>query len=290
VTPLARDTIRARRRPGVIAAVFGVRLLGAGAVAMPLGAAVLGTGITRWPGGDAVLWEPGGGMLGELVWNHPEVFIAALRASGWLALLAAGLGVLLVVTLMVALSHAGRLGWSWLASRTMEHLGSFVALAVITLLAQGAVVVAAFLVALGVHRSLVERWTDMSSDLASLGVLGLAGLVALGLGILEDVARAVVVRARVGLRQALPAALGIARAHAWSILGAYLPRALFGLALLIGAATVVLFVGLEHPDAWRVGAALVVQQAAAFGLLWLRASWLARALACVPEPVEGRRD
>jgi hypothetical protein len=52
----------------------------------------------------------------------------------------------------------------------------------------------------------------------------------------------------------------------------------------------VLFIGLDHPDGWRVGAALLVHQAAAFGLLWLRASWLARALACVPEPLEGGGD
>jgi hypothetical protein len=286
MTPLASDAMRARRRPGVIAVVFGLKLLGAGAVGLPLGAAVLGTGITQWPGGDAVLWEPGGGLLGELVWNHPWVFIAGLRASGWLGLLAACLGLLPLVALMVALSYAGRLGWSWLAARTMEHLGSFVALAGMTLVAQGALLFAASLVAVGVRRSFAERWGEVSSDLVSLGVLGLAGLGVVVLGILEDLARAVVVRARARLRTALPVALTIAKGHAFTIIGAYLPRALSSFALLVGAAAVVLFIGLGRPDDWRVGAAFIVHQAAAFGLVWLRASWLARALACVPEPVQ----
>jgi hypothetical protein len=287
MTPLASDAMCARRRPGVIAVVFGLKLLGASAVGLPLGAAVLGTGITQWPGGDAVLWEPGGGLLGELVWHQPWVFIAGLRASGWLALVAACLGLLPLVALMVALSHAGRLGWSWLAARTMEHLGSFAALAAITLVAQGALLLAASLVAVGVRRAFAERWGEIGSDLVVLGVLGIAGLGVVVLGILEDLARAVVVRARARVRRALPVALGIARGHAFAIVGAYLPRALSSIALLVGAAALVLFIGLERPDGWRVGAAFLVHQMAAFGLVWLRASWLARALACVPEAAAG---
>jgi hypothetical protein len=290
MTPLASEAMRARRRPGVIAVVFGLKLLGAGAVGLPIGAAVLGTGVTQWPGGDAVLWEPGGGLLGELVWNHPWVFIAALRASGWLALLAAGLGLLPLIALMVALSNAGRLGWSSLAARTVEHLGAFAALAGMTVAAQGVLMFAAGLFAVGVHRPLAERWGERGSDLTGLGVLALAGLGVLVLGILEDLARAVVVRARARLRTALPRALTIARRHAWSILGAYLPRALWSLALLVGAAAVVLLVRLDRPDTWRVGAAFFVHQTAAFGLVWLRASWLSRALACAPEPAETEGD
>jgi hypothetical protein len=276
----------ARRRPGVIAVVFGLKLVAASAVGLPVSAAVLGTGVTQWPGGDAVLWEPGGGLLGELVWNQPWVFIAALRASGWLALLAACLGLLPLVALMVALCHAGRLGWSWLAARTMEHLGAFAALAGMTLVAQGALFFAAGLVATALRGYLAERWGERGSDLVGLGVLALAGLGVVVLGILEDIARAVVVRARARLRTALPRALTIAQGHARSILGAYLPRALSSLALLVGAAAVVLLVSLDRPDGWRVGVAFLVHQTAAFGLVWLRASWLARALACAPEPVE----
>jgi hypothetical protein len=274
----------------VIAVVFGLKLLGAGAVGLPLGAAVLGTGITQWPGGDAVLWEPGGGLLGELVWNHPWVFIAGLQASGWLGLLAACLGLLPLGALMVALCHAGRLGWSWLAARTMEHLGSFVALAVITLVGQGALLFAGSLVAVGVHRAFAERWGEVSSALVSLGVLGLAGLGVLVLGILEDLARAVVVRARARVRRALPVALTIAKGHAWSVIGAYLPRALASSALVVGAAAVVLWVGVDRPDGWRVGAAFLVHQTAALGLVWLRASWLSRALACAPGPLEAEGE
>jgi hypothetical protein len=278
MTPLAPEAMRARRRPLVIAIVFALRLLGASAAALPLGAAVVGSGFGAWPGGDAVLWEPGGALLGEFVWGHGWACLAAFRSCSWLALAAACLGLLPTAALMVALGHGGRLSFSWLAGKTANCLGTFTAVTGVTRLAQAALWLAAVLIATAANGPLSARLGERAADLAALGILALAAVGAVILGLLGDVARAAVVRGRVRLGEALAQALAVGRRDAWSLLGAYLPRALTSFAVVVGAAAVALAVGLDRPDGWRVALALLVCQAAALGLVWLEASWLARAL------------
>ncbi len=281
MTPLAPEQMRARKRPGVIAVVSACKLVLGTAVALPLAIAVFGTGVTQWPGGDRVLWEPGGALLAEILSERPWLWVGAVRATLWLGLGAACLGLVPLGSLMVSLCHAGRFGWSRLVARGAELFGAFVALAVLTLLAQAALLLAISLVGLAGRSLLLPRWGDQAADLGFIGVLGLGALGTVALGVLHDLARAVVVRGRLRLREAVPAALSLAKTRAGAVLAAYLPRALASFGLVVGAAAAVLASGLGRSGDGRVLAALLVQQTAVLGVTGLKASWLARALALV---------
>jgi hypothetical protein len=250
-------------------------------VALPPSALVFGTGLTQWPGGDRILFEAGGGMLLEIVYRHPLLWQGALKASIWISTLAGILGLAPLTAVMLALAHAGRLSWRELGARALEHFLPFAVLATVTLLAQAALCLVAAAVARGLRVPFTHWAGERNADLALLGWLLFAGLAVLFLGLLEDVARAKVIRSRAGAGPALRSALRLLGTRFGWLAAAYLPRVLWSMALLVAVAFLLPRIAVDQPGSWRVFLAFFVHQTAAFGLLWIRADWLARVLALV---------
>lgn len=279
---LTSGSMRARRRPGAIAAVYLWQLV-TGAVLLGPAASVVRATWSSHPDGDGPLFADGGLDLVELVLHPgnagPSLFshIALLSAVAWAA------SVVPLSFLLFALAHTT----VTLDAPRARHLLPRVAETVVPLLVLLGLS-SALLLALGgaglwlgaaatraLESALGEAWGDALGVLAGLVFLVPAACV----GVVHDLASAAVVRWRAGPAQALrvaAAAFGHAPAHlVWS----WLWRALAAL-VPVGAMAVVA-IRLGGRPGGVLGVLFVLHQLVVFSRVALRASWLARALRAV---------
>jgi len=233
------------------------------------------------PQGDAVLFEAGGAYLLEALRHGQAQLAAGTRRFLWTLLLLGATGLVPLCAVLVALSHQGRLraaGWSRLTAR---HLPSFIILAGLTLLAQAVVLLGAVLVVVATRDALHQAFSPRGADFVAMATAGLGAALVVALGVVQDLARAAVVRHEVGGRVALAIAFGTLRRRPGRILLDWLTPTIYTLPTIVGAALVANWLGVEREGAWRVALVFVVHQIAAFGLVALRSWWLGRALVLV---------
>lgn len=287
---LETPAIRAQRRPGGVLAFWALRLLAAWLLAAPIAGALGGSGVSRFPEGDALLFAPGATYLMEALRRGLGPLVAGLQNAAWFAVILGYLSLVPLAGLLYALCHAGRLRPGDVARAALEQLAPFTLLAGLTLLAQAAVAVLGIILVSVLRASIYASMDVRSADLWLLGAVGLVLLVVLWVGLVEDLARAALVRHQRGLGSALSRALHTARQRPLAALSAWLVPAIWSIAVVAVGALAVGRLHVEHGGSWRVLGALALHQLVALALVGLKAQWLAAALRLVGEPEQPDRD
>jgi hypothetical protein len=278
VNALGPGDIRARRRPGLVLVVAGLRLLTGFCLAWPLSSLLAESGVRLRPEGDRVLFEGGGYVLLEML----RLRGAELEAVARGLLPVFGLGLLLTAVcnaaLLVGLNLQGRLAARELLARAGERVPALVVLGVGTALAQLLVLLAGSLTSAAVPDSLAE---PVKTTVMQLLVWLVVAVVTGGLGGFSDLVKASLVRHESRLVEAL--------SRAWRRLLRRPIRASFGwvpyafaflLAALV-AAKVSELVDVSRAGAWRVTLVFAVHQMVVVTSVAARSAWYARALRIV---------
>lgn len=286
VTPLETHAIRARRRPGGVAMYWALRLLAAWLLAAPIASVLGGTGVSRFPDGDARLFAPGGAYLMEALRRGVGPLTECLQNTAWFALILGYLSLLPLAGLLYALCHGGRLRPGDVAREALRSLAPFTLLAGLTLLVQAGVAVVGLILLSVLHRSVQHASIYQSLDVrdAELYVIGAAALVlavVLVIGVVQDLARAALIRHGQGVGHALGQALRTARRRPFGTLLAWFVPATWSIAAVALGALLVGHLHVERAGIGRVLAVLAVHQLVALALVGLKAQWLAGALRLV---------
>jgi hypothetical protein len=280
MTPRHAGDIRVWARPGALAGWWAVRLVTAWLLVAPA-ADVLSAPLADLPRGDAVLFDPGGAYLLEALRHGQAQLMAGTRRNLWTLVLVACASLIPLCAVLVALSHRGRLragSWSQLTAR---HLPAFAMLAGLTLLAQAVVLLGSALLLTAASDPLHRALSPRSADLTILAAAGIGGVLVVGLGLVQDLARAATVRHDVGGRAALAVAVTTLRRRPLRALLDWLTPTVYTLPVIAAAALLAGWLHVDRDGAWRVSLVLLVHQLAAFGLVALRCWWLTRALVLV---------
>jgi len=279
---LANDSMKARRRPLAIVALWGWQTLLAIVVAWPTAAAVA-SWYGKHPSGDAPLWRPGGLPLIDLVFDGRGARMETLTLAGIVLLVAGFADLVPLGALFASMAYVTRdrraPPMREALARGAAAFPTFALLFATASLAEGLLVGLAFFVATTGSDSLAERLGDARADqtawLVALAIVALAGVV----GVTHDLARAAAIRFRVrALRSWRLGFNALTRAPA-STLWSWAWRALAGWApVAVGAAVAARFAG-------RGGGALValfiLHQLVLVVRVAFRASWLASTLRAV---------
>jgi len=279
---LPNHAMRARRCVAPVAALWAWDAALGAALAWPF-VSIVRAAYGAHPHADGVLWDPGALPLLDLLVRRLPALGSLIAHSAVVTIFALALGLLPSAAILVCVGFATRdaktPGLRRALPLAVAATGPFALLLVITLVLQGTIVAAAATAASLANQGVSPKYGDIWAQTIALVVLA-AGLLATAFaGVVEDVARASVVRFGVGAGAALRAALTTVRrapltlfwSWAWRALSSLVPVA-FG-ALLAGrvggrGGTALVVLGVIHQLVIAVRAAL-------------RASWLARAMRAV---------
>lgn len=256
---------------------FGYRALVAAALALPLAYAV-GVVMGGHPDGDARLFEPGGMVLLDVLERLEGTLPALTMQAALVTTVAAFVGLAPLLGLMVAMASEPDVGARRILRRVVSLFGTF---ALVHGLASAATVGLGAL-SVGLVDTALGRvaWSGPENrDVAHAGALALGAFVAMILGVLHDVARAIVVRRGYGLYDTLACTLRLAKKRGWVAVLLYAARAVPATAVLALA----LFGTARMPrvSTSAIASTLVVGQGALLVVVALRASWLAAAMRLV---------
>jgi len=279
---LPNHAMRARRCVVPVVALWAWDAALGAALAWPFVSIVRGA-YGEHPRGDAVLWDPGSLPLLDLLLRRLPALGSLLAHSAVVTIFALVLGLVPCAAMMVCLAFATRDKKTPRLRRAMPlaavALGPFALLLFLTLVLQGSIVAATATAASLADQGFSPKYGEVAAQAIALALLAAGVLATAFAGLVQDAARATVIRFRVGAGTALRAALMTVRrapltlfwSWTWRSSASMVPVA-FG-ALLAGrvggrggVALVALFV--IHQLVIAVRAAL-------------RASWLARVMRAV---------
>lgn len=272
------------RRPVVLLGVYGYRALTALVIAAPV-ATMAQDIVGDRPRGDADLFEPGGVLLADAARLARPALAALPFQTAILVVLFGFVGLVPLAALIRALSRPGRVRFRELAAAVGQHLGTFALLLGLALLAQAAAV--ALLVMGGGTVIDLAGWSGLTADVARAVVGLLAGLAAVALGIVHDLARVSAIHYDQGLYSASARALRTLRGDKLRAIGAYAWRGLLTIGVVIGAALLGHLVGTETTGDLAVSVA--IHQGGVLGAVYLRASWLTAAMRLTEREAERER-
>lgn len=278
MNPLGPGEIRARRRPGLVLGVAGLRLLTGFCLAWPLSSLLAASGAGLRPEGDRLLFEGGGYLLLDVLRLRGTELEAVAR--GLVPVL--GLGLLLTAAcnaaLLVGLNGRGRLGLRELLARATERVPALVVLGVGTALAQLLVILGGSLTVAAVPESLAEPVKTTASQLAIWFVFALA---AGGVGGFSDLVKASLVRHDSRLGEALSRAWQCLLRRPLRASFGWIPYALAFLAVALLAAKLSELIDVSRAGSWRVSLVFLVHQLVVVTSVAARSAWYARALRVV---------
>ncbi len=278
MTALGPGEIQARRRPFVVLAIAGLRILAGFCLAWPLASLISTSGLGLRPEGDRALFEGGGYLLLELLRLQGGALAAAARGLVPVFVLGLVLTAACNAALLVALNLRERLTVrGWLA-RALDRVPALLVLGIGTALGQLVLVVAGGFATAAVPEPLAK---PVVTSVGQVALWLLVALLAGALGGFSDTVKASLVRHESRLLDGL--------SRGWKCLRHSPIRASFGwspfgLAFLVaafGAAQLTECVDVSRPGAWRVAAVLVVHQLVILVSVAARAAWFARALRLV---------
>jgi hypothetical protein len=286
--PRDHSAILARRCPGWIAATWAWQAGLAMVVAWPA-ASIAGEAFGRDPRGDGPLWDPGGLPLLVFLSRDANAVRGILNLAAIVFVGAAVAGLLPAAALMIAMSDAAnrrrRRSISRVCARAVRAFPALaILLVVVTLVessAAGGAWVAVKLIDVWAH----DAWGEARAEAIEMAVC-LAALVPLAavLGVVHDLARASVVRYRVGAARALFLGARAFRLTPWSLSWAWAWRAGLAWGVLLPAAALADAMGSRSGETFVLLACL---HESTIGVrAALRASWMARALGRVNEPLD----
>jgi hypothetical protein len=277
---LANAAMRARRRPLAIAFVWLSQAAVALAFAWPM-AGFARESYGASPNGDAALFAEGGLALGDLVRKGGAQ--PALSSAVVLLVVGAVVGLVPLGALLASVAHTtparGAPPLRRALQRAVEALGPMLVLLVLGALLQGALLALAVGAGQKLSAARAAAAGDRNADELGLALSGMLLVPVAATGVVHDLARAAVVRYRIGAFDALRIGLKTFAATPLSLAWSWAWRALVALVPVLAAAAVAARLG------GRGGGALValfgVHQAVLLARAALRASWLARALRAV---------
>jgi len=275
MSALGPAEIAARRRPGLVLIIAGVRILAGFCLAFPLSSLVAGSGVGQRSQGDRALFEGGGYLLLELLRVQGNALLAAARGLVPLLLLALAVTCACNVALLVALDSRERLtsldwlgrAWARLPAQLVLVAGAALAQFVLLLLGSAALG--------GIPESLAKPVLTTAAQAAAILVIALLlGAV----GGFADVAKAALVRHEARLNEGLARAWVCARHRPFRAFFGWLPySALFLLTALL-AAKLSEALDVSRPGAWRIAAVFVAHQLVIVVSIACRAAWFSRCL------------
>jgi hypothetical protein len=278
VNALGPGEIRARRRPGLVLGVAGLRLLMGFCLAWPLGSLLAASGVGLRPEGDRLLFEGGGYLLLDVLRLRGAELEAVAR--GLLPML--GLGLLLTAAcnaaLLVGLNVQGRLELRELLSRANKRVPGLIVLGIGTALAQLLVILGGSLVVAAVPESLAE---PVKSTVTQLLIWFVAALFAGGVGGFSDLVKASLVRHESRLVEALSRAWRCLLNRPIRASFGWVPYALAFLLVALLAAESSELIDVSRGGAWRVSLVFAVHQLVIVTSVAARGAWYARALRLV---------
>ncbi len=271
------------RRPLAVTLVWTARLTAAYCISRPLVET-----LTRHIGfDDRHLFEPGGLLLLEVVRLRTDALVGALWAS--LPLLMVFQLILLgpVAALLAALNAPERLDLRAWFARTGKLIPRFTALALMSWAAAGLLV---FLSVLAIGLLARGPWANLDQLGSRIGLAastGAAGCVVCLVGLVHDLARAVVVRDDAGIRESLGAALKTLARRPFCLLGSRLLLFCSTVVLVAVGAIVVARLDVAQPGGMLISGVRLIHQSIAWLMVAGQACFLA-ALLRWAEPLEER--
>jgi hypothetical protein len=277
------SAIQARRHPWVLTGLWAWQTALALAASWPAASLVRAT-YGAGPRGDAPLWDPGGHALIDFVWHGARGLAPVIAAAEITLVVGAVAGLFPTAAAMFAMTRVAR-GHSraevrapWVG-RAARAVPSFLSLLLVMSVAQAIAVGAGLLVGEGVQAWFESGLGEVRAQCVGVAVCVVFVGVASGLGVVHDLARAAVVRSRLGALQALVVGARIFGSAPLPMWWSWAWRALLSLAPVLGASVVATRVG------GRGGLVLLLiallHQAVIFTRVALRTSWLAKALRSV---------
>lgn len=278
MTPAPDSEISVRGRARAIALVWLFRGVVAFAVSYPV-ARILAAEATAFPLGDAVLFETGGFHLLEVLRTGRQEIAASMQAAAVLGILAALAGLIPLAALMVALNYrpSSRKIVPWIA-RTLACLPRFTLLSGIIVLSQAIGLCIVALASVKISDALTATLSDQAADWIAAAALVIGTLGVAFLGIVEDLARASVVRCRRRALEAMKDAASLVVRLPLRVLAAWSLPAAISVGIIVVVAALVGALHVERDGAWRTFAVFLLHQGAVLALVVSRAVWLARAL------------
>jgi hypothetical protein len=264
---------RARRRPGLVALLYGYRALAALLLAMPAVVA-LGTPTASYPRRQGELFDAGGVMLIESLRLNRRALVPIETSAGIVAAVVLLAGIFPLAVLLAGLDREGRLSGARLAGRAFARTGTLALITVLGALLQA--LAGGVVMVLGSKVVGALRLVPPAEDLAQWGLLAVVFGVVLVAGVLRDLAAAAAVRGDHGLYVASARALSCARLAGGRALFAWAWRGALGLGGIVVAA--LLAPSLAGASAAAIAVGVVLHQAAIAGATFARASWLAAAM------------
>jgi hypothetical protein len=255
-------------------------------------ASVAGEAFGHDPRGDGRLWDPGGLPLLVFLSRDAHAVRGLLNLATIVLVGAAVAGLLPAAALMIAMSDAAgarrRRPISRVWARALRAFPTLAILLVVMTLAESSAAGGAWLgvklVDLWAHDAVGEARAEALEIAVCLTVLVPLAAV---LGMVHDLARAAVVRYRVGAARALFLGVRAFRMTPWSLSWAWAWRAGLAWGVLLPASA------LADAAGSRSGGALLllacVHESTIGARAAIRASWLARALGWVNEPLDQAR-
>jgi hypothetical protein len=278
VSALGPGEIRARRRPGLVLGVAGLRLLMGFCLAWPLSSLLAASGVGLRPEGDRLLFEGGGYLLLDVLRLRGAELEAVAR--GLLPLL--GLGLLLTAAcnaaLLVGLNLQGRLKLRELLASASQRVPALVVLGVGTALAQLLVILGGSLTVAVVPESLAE---PVKTTATQLLVWFVAAAFAGGVGGFSDLVKASLVRHDSRLVDALSSAWRCLLRRPIRASFGWIPYALAFLLVALLAAKLSELIDVSRPGTWRITLVFAVHQLVVVTSVAARSAWYARALRVV---------
>lgn len=252
----------------MVLVLYATRLLLALLLALPI-AGRAGALSSGHPDGDLVFFEPGGLYLLEALRLGRFTLPSELARIAALSVLAAYLGLLPLAASLHALAHPGKLRLWPLLQRSLPAMGTLSLLLGLALASHALLATLALAIV-----SLSGAALDTREGLLTLGgILAATLLLATGIGVLHDLARAEAVARDARAFDAIRAALRTFGARPWL---AWAGRTALGLGLVALSASVVGSIGVERNLA--LVAVAIVHQLTVLALVALRFSWLAFAM------------
>ena len=279
---LKNDAMRARRRPWAIAWTWAWEAAVALLIASPASALVRAA-YGHHPEGDAPLWHPGALELADLLTQTASMRSALIVETVLVLVMGALVGLLPLGALLASIAFVRRdlrapslravLGRALFAFRPM------LALMAGAVSAQIVVVLVGLFVGEAMSQGLAPRMGEARSDQLSVLVAGAIMVVAVVIGVVHDLARAAVIRYRVGAIRGAQLGWNTLRRTPASLVWSWSWR---GVAALLPVAMGALVAdGLGGHGGAALVALFAVHQAVIAARVAFRASWLAKALRAV---------
>lgn len=249
-------------------------------VGYPIARTLGSLGPTALPDGDVSLFAPSGMQLLEALRFGARAIPASVESGSIVAIVLATVGLFPLAVALTALENP-RATRGQLSSAAADRLPSFLFLSGATLLSQAVLAMTTALVVTGVSGLTDSFRNERTADLVPL-LLGVIGLLAvLAVGVVQDVARAAVIRHGVRGIDSIRIAGTTLVATPRAVFGAFAGPMVATAFVVAAAAALTSACDVSRPGAWRIASVALVHQLAVVAIVALRLRALGAALTLV---------